>query len=324
MSRVVLAYGWYGRGNAGDELMKRALIGLFAPRGVELRFVNTIDTGVLRSKASGELVDGIIFGGGSILDGEPNIKAAAFDMLVNGALPVFYVGIGPETAVVPTHRALLNVARVVAYRDKDIPDLVYSLSTPALANKPTRGVLIVPNVEVVPVTESPHWMHVAWEQHKNEFAQALDELIDNGSGIVPEFLLMCKNDRMDDAWPASELIARMRRRAWKKEFHRATDDLSTCEMMSRFRVVITQRYHGIILAEMAGVPYVALEHHDKLKNATPSRGKHVSYYGAHKALLKSVISDAANGPRFEPHHAEREVYDRLVDNIVEQLGWCHG
>ena len=316
MSSVVIAYGWYGRGNAGDELMKLALVELFRPRNVELRFVDTIDVKSLKVDVD-TFVDGIIFGGGSILDGEPKVDQDALDVLISGTIPVFYVGVGAETDVTPTHHKLLNVARVIAYRDKDIPDLVYSLPVSETLCASPKGILVVTNVEVLPTIESPHWMHVAWEQYKNEMAQALDELIDEG--LKPEFLLMCQNPRMDDAWPATELFARMRRRTWKKVLHRASNDMNTCELMSRFRVVVTQRYHGIILAEMAGVPYVALEHHDKLKNAMPHRGKHVSYYGAYKALLKNVINDAAHGPRIEPHRVSREIYDRLVDNVVGQL-----
>lgn len=317
MQRVVLAYGWYGRGNAGDELMKLALQELFRPRNVILRFINNIDIKDLKL-ASGEFVDGIIFGGGSILDGAPNVKAAALDVLLNRKVPVFYLGVGSETAVNPVHESLLRIARVTAFRDKDIPDLVYSLTTPEL-HKPDRGVLIVPNIEVIPTTESPHWMHVAWEQYKNEMAQTLDELID--SNVKSEFLLMCQNSRMDDAWAATELIARMKRRSWEKIVHRAGDDMSTCTLMSKFRVVVTQRYHGIILAEVAGVRYVSLDHHDKLKNATPHRGRHMSYYGVNKATLKSAISDAYNEDHITPHSVSHEIYDELADRVIAQMGY---
>lgn len=317
MQRVVLAYGWYGRGNAGDELMKLALQELFRPRNVTLRFSNNIDIDSLKLPLGG-FVDGVIFGGGSILDGAPNIKQPALDVLLSRKVPVFYVGVGPETAVEPIHASLLAVARVIAFRDKDIPDLVYSLTPPAV-QKTTHDVLIVPNVEVVPTTESPHWAHVAWEQYKNETAQALDELLD--AGIKPEFLLMCKNPRMDDAWPATELVARMKRRSWDKVMHRAPDDLTTCALMSKFRVVMTQRYHGIILAELAGVRYVSLDHHDKLKNATPHRGRHISYYGVNKTSLKSAIMDAAVEGKIAPHVVSHQIYDELADRVVAQMGY---
>jgi hypothetical protein len=317
MQHVVLAYGWYGRGNAGDELMKLALQELFRPRNVVLRFTNSIDMKDLKL-ASGGFVDGVIFGGGSILDGAPNVKAPALEALLTRKVPVFYMGVGPETAVDPVHASLLAVARVIAFRDKDIPDLVYSLSQPEL-HEPKPSVLIIPNIEVVPTTESPHWMHVAWEHYKNEMAQALDELVDNN--VKPEFLLMCKNPRMDDAWPATELLSRMKRRPWEKIMHRAGDDLSTCTLMSRYRVVVTQRYHGIILAEIAGVPYVSLDHHDKLKNATPSRGRHLSYYGVYKAILKSAIEDAFEQGKIPPHVVPHEIYDELADRIVAHMGY---
>lgn len=310
----VLAYGWYGRGNAGDELMRSALVELFTPRGVTLEFVNSITDADLMS----EHCDGVIFGGGSILFAAPNVAPAALDQLLAGDVPVFYVGVGPETEVHPTHASLMTRARLVAMRDLDIPDLVYSLPRPKNAVSVTSGILIVPNVEVVPTSASPHWTHVAWERYKDEMSQVLDVLVDRG--VVPTFLVMCRNDHMDDAWPTYELIGRMKRRGWKKSVMVAPNDMETCTLMSMYRAVVTQRYHGIVLAEAAGVPYVALEHHDKLKNVTPHRGQHLQYHGATKAQMLHAIEVAMEGERPVPYHVPHDVYDRLADRVVEQIG----
>lgn len=314
MKRIFIAYGWYGRGNAGDELMKLALKELFAPRNIDLRFINNVDINALTF--NGSYVDGIIFGGGSILDGVPNISKDALSVLESCKIPVFYLGVGHETAVHEIHQRLLKIAKVVAFRDKDIPDLVYSLQAPKNENV-TRSVLVIPNVEVVPTTSSPHWAHVAWEQYKNEMAQVLDDLIDQK--LKPEFLIMCQNSHMDDAWPATELFARMKRRSWEKIIHRANDDMSVCTLMSKFQIVITQRYHGIILAEIAGVRYISLDHHDKLKNVLPRRGVHIPYYGANKAILKNAIQDTLSLEPIIPYRVSHEIYDKLVDRVVASL-----
>jgi len=313
---TALVYGWYGRGNAGDELMKQALVSMFKPRGFELSFVDRIDVPQLLdySKPGDQVIDAVIFGGGSILYGAPDVTPAALQLMLSDKVPVFYLGVGGETQVHPVHQQLLKVARVVAYRERDIPDLVFSLPTPDLEiDHQSDGLLVIPNVETVPSWEDAHWKHVAWEHYKNEFSQAIDQLVDNGLNV--SYLLMCSNPQMEDAWATSELIARMKRRPKVRPVYVGMG-MGIVSTMRRHKAVVTQRYHGIILAEAAGVPYVSIDHHDKLKNATPSRGVHVPYYGATKASLISSIESALK-MTLEPHRVPRQVYDDLVDTIVD-------
>lgn len=305
---TALVYGWYGRGNAGDELMKQALVGMFCTRGLELSFVDKIDAFSLRH------VDAVIFGGGSILYGAPNVTPEALQVLASGKVPVFYVGVGIETEINHVHKQLMSVARVIAARERDIPDLVFSLpvnSDDRVVEQ--RGLLVIPNVEVVPTWEDAHWKHVAWEHYKNEFAQALDQLVDGGLNV--SFMLMCSNMQMEDVWATSELIARMKRRPKDRRIYMGSG-AEIMTVMRSHRAVVTQRYHGIILAEAAGVPYVSIDHHDKLKNAQPSRCTHLSYHGVTKASLVSSIENALNST-LEPHVVPSRVYDDLADRIVE-------
>ena len=316
---TALVYGWYGRGNAGDELMKHAIVGMLRPRGFELSFVDQIGVPQLLNydKEDG-YVDAVIFGGGSILFGEPAVTSEAMEILLAGKVPVFYVGVGIETEVHPKHRALMKVARVVAARERDIPDLAFSLPDPGPVSHPPAGLLVVPNIEVVPTWQDAHWKHVAWERYKDEFAQALDVLADRG--VAVSFLLMCSNPHMEDAWAAGELMARQRRRGHPRRVFQA-GGIETLTLMRRHAAVLTQRYHGIILAEMAGVPYVSVDHHDKLKNATPNRGVHLPYHGARKDELVGHIENALN-TTLAPHRVPRQVYDDLADRIVGIVEQC--
>ena len=312
----MLVYGWYGRNNVGDELMKHALAGMMRPRGITLNFVDEIKQ--LLNPETGELVRGVIFGGGSILQDAPRVSAEALDVLLAGKVPVFYVGVGPETSFHPVHRKLMAVAHVVAFRDLDIPDLAYSLQaeTRPLVRSP-QGILVLPNVETIPTWEDAHWMHVAWEHYRNELAQALDHFIDRG--ITVTFGLMCSAASKEDAWAAAEIISRMKRRGTKHEVTTLKNGMQSTLLMRCHKAIITQRYHGIVLAEMAGVPYVAVEHHDKLKNSKPHRGHFMSFHGMTKATMIDAVQGAMEA-QLEPHQEPRQVYDDLVDRIINVIG----
>jgi hypothetical protein len=307
MDPRVLVYGWYGRGNLGDELMKLSLERLLHDHGLEPQFVDVIDDVALEGAA------GTIFGGGSILADDPNVTLSAVKTLASGHVPVFYVGVGGETDISPIHQVLINSSRVVAFRELDIPDLAYSLNV----NVPTRtvpgtGVLVVPNVELVPTTADPHWKHVAWEHFKTEFSQVLDRCVQRKHPV--SFMRVCMNPKQDDAWAACELMSRMTLRDSYPSYM-AADLVTACSLVQRSRVVITQRYHGIVLAEMAGVPYVSVNHHNKLSLAHPHRGPSVSYYGVQKDPLWDLI-ESAMAMQIEPHRPPRSVYDDIMARIV--------
>ncbi len=315
---TALVFGWYGRGNVGDELMARALRSLFEPRGVTLKFVDEF------TEADVTACDGVIVGGGCVLQDSPIFEKKAWEMLSGNERPIFYLGVGFETAVNEMHRKLMNVARVIITRSANappgisnvhgMPDLAYAL--PQVDLTPVgEGLLVIPNVETLPTSSDPHWAHVGWERFKDEFAQFLDVVIDKFN-TQPTFLLMCKNDAQDDIWPAHELISRMRRRSTKFNIVTAhADSVGMTAFFSAFKVVVTQRYHGIVLAQMAGVPHVSIDHHDKLKLAWPRKGVSLAYHGITKAQLEEAFKVASAVPR-EQTRIPREMYDQLADAIV--------
>lgn len=314
-TRTLLVYGWYGRGNIGDELMKYALTQLFTAQGVNLNFVDKITAAELKTS------HGVLFGGGSILAGAPEITNEALSALHAQVIPIFYVGVGNETSVHPIHAKLLDIAALVKYREIDMLDLAYSLQINESILTPrneAQGILFIPNVETVPTHASPHWNHIAWEKFKDEIAQTLDYFVDQQ--VPVSFMLMCKNNTMEDTWACFELIARMRRRGWQKNVYTPTAEPATlCALLSKHRVVITQRYHGIILAEMSGVPYIAIEHHDKLKNVTPHRGHHISYYAFTKAQLIKSVEIALESLHIDPYCPPRNTYESIIKQIIELM-----
>jgi hypothetical protein len=313
MAGPVLVYGWYGRGNAGDELMKLALSEMLVAHGLEPKFVDKIDDGVLEGAA------GVVFGGGSILTDDPDVSHTAVETLAALRVPVFYVGVGGETEISPIHQRLINASPVVAFRELDTPDLAYWFDALALdqhyglpAHEP-KGVLVIPNCEVLPTHVDPHWKHAGWEHFKNEFAQVLDRAVERKHPLA--FLSMCKNPHKDDAWCAAELMGRMSRRDNYHVYTCSKDPLWATRLMRHYRVVITQRYHGIILAEMAGVPYVSISHHNKLKLSHPHRGPDTSYYSVQKDPVWDCVEQAL-AMRIDPYHPPRAVYDDVIGRIA--------
>lgn len=311
---TLLVFGWYGKGNIGDELMKRALTRLFNARNVDLRFVDHIDLGDLLTS------QGIIFGGGSILHDAPDVTPRALDVILK-TVPVFYLGVGLESPPHQIHADLLRVARLVIKRS-DVGhgefayDLVYSL--PFIDDpQPRQGIVIVPNIELLPTNQSSNWAQLAWLRYVDEMSQVLDYFDKAGESI--SFLPMCKNDRQDDAWAISSMVSHMTRRSTKfKTHHIGPRAQEIINLFQRSKCIVTQRYHGIVLAEMAGTSYVSIDHHDKLSQALPRRGQHLSYHGVTKSTIIAAIEKAML-THFSPFVPDMSMYHLVVGRVIEAL-----
>lgn len=314
MVKPVLVYGWYGRRNVGDELMKLALDQMLRMHRLEPKFVESIN------EFDVEASSGVIFGGGSILQDMPNISPNACTMLFGDdhwkpLRPVFYLGVGGETEIHEFHQAGIDMSPVVAFRELDTPDLAYwHADDIEPSTRKREGVLIVPNVEVLPRHDDPHWMHASWEHFKNEFAQVLDCLVDRNQKLA--FLAMCDAPKKNDIWAVHELIGRMKHRDSFRIYRPDPNlPLDVVRLMQSYELVVTQRYHGIILAEMAGVPYVSISHHNKLKLTHPHRCPDVSYYGVQKDPLIDTF-DSAMAMHIDPYRPARQVYDDVISRIA--------
>jgi polysaccharide pyruvyl transferase WcaK-like protein len=293
-TKRVLVYGWYYQGNIGDDFF----IGAFRHLFPEISFVFTDHISVSYLQE----VDAVFFGGGSFLYDAPNINNEALQLLKQKK--IFYLGIGIEPNIHSIHLELMSQAQLIATRSSDqidririlnknsilIPDLVYSLQS-QIVNSPkkNRSVLILPNSNVLPQLSDPHWKHAAWGYFKAEFAQFLDWLIEENYTV--NFFQFCQAFKMHDQWAAYELLSLMNRR---DNIFVLQEDYSKIELasqlLSQYSIVITQRYHGIVLSEMTHTPYISLYHHDKLKPANSDNGKFISYYGLSKRNMINAFN----------------------------------
>lgn len=319
MRPTILVYGWYFRGNVGDNLFIAAFKKLF-PR-YDFIFTDHITDNLLKD------VSAVFFGGGSFLYAEPDISSDAVVRLEN--TPIFYIGVGTETAIHPHHQDLLRRARLIATRSLErieflkllnpnvifVPDLVYALQDEASSiPKLSKSILILPNFETVPQWNSPLWKSAAWEFFKLEFAQVLDALYEEGYNC--HFYPMCVNPKIDDNWAATEIINKMHHRSGNYLISAKTKGIeSVTKLFSQFELIITQRYHGIVLSEMTRVPYVSIHHHDKLKNSFPKEGKSILYYGASKQNLLSEIYAAQRMKFSTVLPIEPDIFEVLKEKV---------
>ena len=286
----VLVYCFVNKGNAGDQFFVEAFEYLFPT--VEFTFTDHITARHLID------VDAVFIGGGSFLFAAPDITPDALALMAQKRL--FYIGIGGETEIHPIHQELLSKAKYVACRTPNIdklkainpetyflPDLVYALRPFASIFNPkkkVKSVLILPNISAVPNYTCSYWEHAAWNYFKSEFAQFLDWLVDAGYSI--KFLPMCQSDDTNDTLAISEIIAHMKNRSQSYTLISETPDFTTTAcLFSEFETVITQRFHGIVLAEITKTPYLSIYHHDKLKYTSPNNGAFLSYYNINKQVL---------------------------------------
>lgn len=285
----ILVYGWYGQGNIGDELFTDAFRNLFPD--YSFTFVTKFNAELINK------ADAVFFGGGSFLYAKPNISDSDLKLLKEKK--IFYIGVGIETDIHPIHIDLMKIALLIATRSieqvdrvKQInsntrfaPDIVYSLQSKVVSNAvKDKSILVMPNISVVPKWNDIQWKHSSWNHFKSEFAQFLDLLVEDGYSL--NFFSMCKNKQLDDDSAASEIINMMVHRNNTYQVQNSPKDFaSVTKLLSQYKLIITQRYHGIVLSEMVRVPYVAIHHHDKLKNSVPHEGKYISYYGTYKQEL---------------------------------------
>jgi len=284
----ILVYGYYGKSNLGDDLFADAFNKLFPT--FQFVFSDNIKVDHLKD------IDAVFFGGGSFLAESLKATPEAFEELKKRKL--FYIGVGSETALDPRHQELMALAQLVAVRTDQnfdsikelnsnsmvIPDLVYSLNGKLSENKLDKSILVIPNILVVPKWNDPHWKHASWEYFKIEFAQVTDQLIRDGYRV--DFLPFCENIYLNDSYAAGELISRSNTITEKKLHDKPNNFQAALDIISQYKLVVTQRFHGKILADLAEVPSLTIYHHDKLKGVNSVS---TPYYGASKATLLDNI-----------------------------------
>ena len=314
----IVVVGYFGKSNLGDNLFTEAFPKLFPEHTFAFTDMLTIDQ---VSKA-----DAIFFGGGSYLDAPPFVKPEAIDKLIEK--PILYIGVGAETNIHPGHKALLQKAKLVAIRSPKflskmkeinpntivIPDIVCSLGSKNNLKRIAKSLLFIPNVEVVPRWNDPHWKHSAFTSFKCEVAQVLDALV--ADKWMVRFLPLCTSDVKNDEWAATEIINAMDARGstYRAGTVRNYDQFTS--LVGNYELVITQRYHGIIGSELSLTPYIALAHHDKLFSGVMNSGTFLSYFETSKASLMNAI-DKSNKQRVQV--INQKVFDDLKSRVKTAL-----
>lgn len=305
----IVVYGFYNHKNLGDELFKEAFKKLFP--NYDFCFVDHLTLENLNYS------DTIFFGGGSFLNQDlsvPKDKLAVWIELRKKN--ILYIGIGLETEIHKSHNALMQQAKLIAYRKFnnnqytynniiEIPDLVYTLNHYIDFSKTTiqNSVLVLPNVSVVPRHNDPHWMHSAWEHFKTEMAQFLDYLIDNKYNV--QFGNMCHDPKLNDNFATYSILSGM--------INRNNDSINNYldqRFIATFGMVITQRYHGIILADMNNVPSLSIHHHDKLKTENS-----ISYYEISKDKLIFNFNSIKDKPKENKKTVDFSAFNQLVEKV---------
>jgi hypothetical protein len=322
--KKVVVYGFYNtHQNLGDELFKLAFYRLF-PK-CEVLFTDVISP---KLKA-----DVLVFGGGSFLDSpiisEHHTDSAKAPTYAEGIFgnglgcsncaTVCYIGVGGETEINQDHEILLRHAKLVALRSDVkldvisklcsntfvIPDLVYSLAPKDyVAKTPTpKRVLLCPNINTVPKYDDPHWKHQAWQHFKFEFAQALDHLITEGYSI--DYLPMSTHREQLDAHAMVEIQNLMKKghlltckdAPFPNYPLNQTDLAPLINLFGSYETIITQRFHGAVLSELARRPYLSLVHHDKLASTSLNEGLFRSYYAVSKTtLIRDFLAAQTKSP----------------------------
>lgn len=318
-SNKVLVYGWYHQQNIGDDLFIQAFQHIFPE--LNFTFVNQITASDLTDVSS------VFFGGGSFVYAAPNVEPQALELLKQKN--IFYIGIGVEGNIHPVHQELMRLAKVIAIRSPDklaqvsklssnvmiVPDIVYSLARKPSDCQKKKSILIIPNIIVVPSHDDPQWKHASWAYFKSEFCQFLDELVCQKYNL--HFLSMCSNNIVNDLGASIEIINQMQSRKYNSIIEPESNQIDyLINLFSQYEVIVTQRYHGIVLSQLARTPYISIHHHDKLKNSSIKEGAYLSYYGLNKQQLFSQFN-CMKGKKFNEFQlTESNVFIELHDKVL--------
>lgn len=315
----VLVYGWYNHNNIGDDLFCNAFREIFP--NINFSFSDNLTIQNIKDASA------IFIGGGSFLS--ENVKASEECLNILKTKKIFYIGVGVETDIHPLHKELMTLAKLIAIRSPVgiekikalnnnvivIPDIVYALKADSSVVRKPKSVLVLPNIHAVAQNMDAHWKHSSWERFKFEFSQFLDYIIEDGYTV--NFFSMCNNKQHHDDWTAHEIISNMKYRNGDNLVKSESSNIQDiCKLFSKYEVIITQRYHGIILSEITRTPYISIYHHEKLMNSNFNEGIFISMY----ALSKRILIDQfylANQIKLSKSIAiESDMFNRLKEEIT--------
>lgn len=322
-SLKVLIYGYYFKENIGDALFIQAFQYLFPD--LNLTFVSFLNEENINNS------DLIIFGGGSFLFAPPTSTIAPKELInILKNKKICYIGVGVETDIHSMHQELMKSAKFVATRTVsgkeklsaitateiiEMPDLVYALNHIVSKQEPIRNsLLILANAEILPKWNDPQWKSNSWNMAKTQLAEAFDELKLQGYHI--QFAPMSSSANMNDKGAAIEIINSMNKRNFNDLINLPEDFGDLADIVSHYETVITQRFHGAILADMCERGCVSLAHHDKLKQPTMNSVT-LSYYGLHKrAILEAILATKT----LKRVQIKSHSFERVRERVYHLLG----
>ena len=308
----VLVLGFYKQPfNLGDQLFTQAFQYLFPD--YQFTFTDHIRPQHLKG------TDAIFIGGGSLLDQNPDITPEAIKEMAS--IPLIYLSCGAETEISALHQQLMARARLIVIRSHHLdkvkainpntlyaPDLVYALHHQVqYSERRAKSILFLPNILVVPQWHEPHWKHLSYQMFKFEMAQALDKLIEDG--YIIDFYPFSQVKGQDDSYAAIELMNMMRHSV--NILPSKQDQLADLTaLFSQYQTIITQRYHGAILAEMSNTPYLCIHHHDKLRSTNYNLGTFTSFFEVSKEKIIKAVDFLAQHTSILP--LKQDIYEPLV------------
>jgi len=314
-SKNILVVGWYGNGknipNLGDYLFTVAFKHIF--KEFNFTFTERIELEDVEKN------DAIFFGGGSFLDNEINIHPAAREELIKK--PIFYLNVGLDTSVSQDHLMLLSQAKLIVARNNPetdkikgfpvlrCPDFVYALNNIVPTKPIEKSLLFLPNAFVMPQNTDLNWKFAAWNYFRSQVCETLDELIEDGWMV--HFYPMCQNKTIDDSWAAVEILDLMKHRNKYMLLNKPLTEMKDIiSLFSRNSIILTQRFHGIVLADLAQRPVVSISHHDKIQSDIS-----ISYYNTSKTILHNVIKSAK--PSVVKNYNEKfnEIYNMVTNYL---------
>lgn len=313
----IVVYGYFNKQNSGDQLFISAFKYLFPE--YTFIFTDVLNTSLI------EKAYAIFIGGGSLLVDAPNIEQNCLNLLKSKKIA--YIGVGAETQMHPIHIELMKVAKLVAIRTPQhinkilninnntiyIPDIVYSLPIKNNINKIENSILILNNLITIPTYDEPHWKHVSWEFFKSEFAQSLDYLIEQKYNI--DFLAMNNHKELNDIYASYEIVNCMKHKNHNYIFNYTIEELP--DILSKYNVIISQRFHGTVLSELCQIPYIQISHHDKMQKTDFEQGNFISYFGFNKQNLIDNFNQVKN-KSLQP--VNKEIFSILKEKVKELLG----